>query len=142
MELQCCANIPSINHYRSQHSLAMGTSLQGISQHHSRLSHHLKAAPSPLHKPAKNKQSMAKANTSNQLSGPAGSTKCTTTQYRQLRSASNLQNCGWCFGALLFLRRLMLSGIVSQIVHHAVKFLKCPGLYPWASKPLLGVLPV
>ncbi|GMH00826.1 hypothetical protein Nepgr_002665 [Nepenthes gracilis] len=47
-----------------------------------------------------------------------------------------------CFGALLFLRRLMLSGIVCQIVHHAVKFLKCPGLYPWASEPLLGALPV
>ncbi|GMH00825.1 hypothetical protein Nepgr_002664 [Nepenthes gracilis] len=91
MELQCCANIPSINHYRSQHSPAMGTSLQGISQHRS---HHLKAAPSPLHKPAKNKQSMAKDNTSNQLSGPAGVEQIPTQPLKERPYQHPIKNAG------------------------------------------------
>ncbi|GMH00803.1 hypothetical protein Nepgr_002642 [Nepenthes gracilis] len=72
---------------------------------------------------------------------PSSSSSVGSSVLAKEKSRSRNNFFFWCFGALLFLRRLMLSGIVSQIEHHAVKFLKSPGLYPWASEPLLGAFP-
>ncbi|GMH24821.1 hypothetical protein Nepgr_026664 [Nepenthes gracilis] len=68
-------------------SPTMGTSLQGITNITMRLSHHLKAAQSQQ----KNKRARPKPAPATVYQDQFGLTKCTTTQYSKLRSASNLR---------------------------------------------------